>query len=1010
MDNRAELILSLRDEISAGLAKVNASLAQTRQEVASLGAAGNQGAAGLTSLTGSSGGLGNALAMAHGHASLMVAQLAALVGVSISLAGAFELVKKGIEEINQFNLGAVATAAMMLSRANIEGLSDQRTAYGEYKAYVLNMYHALEEETQRHFATGQEMIGTFNAFARQGIYAAKEEAGAVGVVTDAVRLLHGGYIDQLTAMHEIRGVLEGHAGMHYRLAQVLESQIGPDWKNIVQLHMQDGTLLTFMAEQFKGLSVASGDIQQTLTAQSTTLYTILGQVGRGGLADAYADIVGWNRQTNDYLRAHKEEISGGIARGWTAVKDLVYGTYGAVKLIYDILSTHMVWTIQIYTSIIGPAAKWLASGGGAGGTYKVEDLWGNKKKVTIGPSADFGFGGLGPDTGEGGTAGLGAAEFKFKQNQALAEAAAKYKAQTYQKYLEEQAKPPPWAPPQPAAPGGGKSAEGAENSMLTLVDRLNQEIAKMSEGGIAAIDAWFNKTVDDIDKLVAKGAEGSEAMALAEQSAALKKEKVTDDFYQAMAKEAGDAYMTIDNWQEKSLKDWRGARDEVTGQAIDVSAWVNQTADKKYYEQSLKDWEKMTSLQEKYLSGLASASPFLSQQVALEAEALPFQEALAQSKLKDLIYHEKLNDEWRISRGLAALMTPQMEKQLRDLEAQTEELKRQALALKDLSRGGVLEGLQLWSYDRLKASETAITDTVKDAMNRAEKYIATSFGDGVYAGLFGETGAFQRMRQELLKSAFQELFKFSVKQTFDLGAKLVPGLDKLLSPQNQAYQHQLSAAIKLEHAAGSLQSAANRLSSSGEVIDDASGSMATGSQGLSDSADVSVKASGESYGSSIAQGLAATSLVAGGIGMLTGSQTLMVAATAISMAAALLEIGAALDIFPWHEGGLVAHQGLLVAHGGLNTDERLIKAQVGEGILPLSVMRRLGSSGFEALRRGNFTTPERQTGGGEFHYHDNSVLQIGDRADKEDFKRLLRQHRQELVRIMREEHRNFVRV
>jgi hypothetical protein len=55
----------------------------------------------------------------------------------------------------------------------------------------------------------------------------------------------------------------------------------------------------------------------------------------------------------------------------------------------------------------------------------------------------------------------------------------------------------------------------------------------------------------------------------------------------------------------------------------------------------------------------------------------------------------------------------------------------------------------------------------------------------------------------------------------------------------------------------------------------------------------------------------------------------------------------------FHQGGMVAaHQGLLV--GSPASDEQLILAQAGEGILPRESMTRLGEDNFEALRTGRF--------------------------------------------------------
>jgi len=64
----------------------------------------------------------------------------------------------------------------------------------------------------------------------------------------------------------------------------------------------------------------------------------------------------------------------------------------------------------------------------------------------------------------------------------------------------------------------------------------------------------------------------------------------------------------------------------------------------------------------------------------------------------------------------------------------------------------------------------------------------------------------------------------------------------------------------------------------------------------------------------------------------------------------------------FHQGGIVeAHQGLAVAPETLLGEERLVKVQTGEGILPREAMVRLGEENFEALRSGRFQMNQGQT-------------------------------------------------
>lgn len=65
----------------------------------------------------------------------------------------------------------------------------------------------------------------------------------------------------------------------------------------------------------------------------------------------------------------------------------------------------------------------------------------------------------------------------------------------------------------------------------------------------------------------------------------------------------------------------------------------------------------------------------------------------------------------------------------------------------------------------------------------------------------------------------------------------------------------------------------------------------------------------------------------------------------------------------FHEGGILeAHSGLAVSPESLLADERLVKVQTGEGILPREAMVQLGEENFEALRSGRFQVNQGDSG------------------------------------------------
>jgi hypothetical protein len=94
-----------------------------------------------------------------------------------------------------------------------------------------------------------------------------------------------------------------------------------------------------------------------------------------------------------------------------------------------------------------------------------------------------------------------------------------------------------------------------------------------------------------------------------------------------------------------------------------------------------------------------------------------------------------------------------------------------------------------------------------------------------------------------------------------------------------------------------------------------------------------------------------------------GSQMLVGGGSGGSANSLLSYVGAGLGFGGiFHEGGVIeAHTGLAVAPESLLADERLIKVQTGEGILPRDAMVQLGEENFEALRSGRFQMNQGNT-------------------------------------------------
>lgn len=851
-----------------------------------------------------SGGMGSSLQQAHGHATNLAGSLAALVGVALTVGSAFAIIKSNIDAISERALGAIGTAAMMLSRANIEGIEDQRKAYGEYKGYVLSMYEALNAETERHFASGKEMIGTFEAFAKRGIYAAGEEANAIGVISDAIKLLHRGTMDESTALHEIMGLMEGHAGIRFKLAQQLEGMIGPKWKEIVQEQIKAGTFLTFLQEKYIGLAVAGGDIQKVLTAQRTTLDTLLSQVGKAGLAGMYEDIVGWVVEINKYLRIHKDELITKIAATWEGMQGTVYGVATGIGAITNALADFAGKVDEI-----GKNPAFMALFGAAAG-FRILGLPG----MVVGTGIGLGKGLTARD------------EAWIKQYNLLQSGAGPY-GEAAESFFGPAPKttpePPPWTVRPPRKKD--KGTESAEASVSRFIESMNQEIAKGAGDTEAILVAWKNKQLLTLEELAKKGVDIASAKVALAAAVDSKQRKLDSDFTDWYIAGMGNQYEALVKQENKKLTEV--AKNTVKlGQVHEVYARKKSELDDQVQSNTM-------NLFKGYLDTMASLSPTLEGQLILKREALDLELKLAHAALEREIREKKIR--------------PELVDQARGMEAVVAQAKRYNLEMESN------KGFAGWAWSRAKEMDQR--GGVKDIMGSLESGFQNAFSSGLQGVLAHDKNTLKKIGETMLHGFLGEITKANIANIFGQIAKLgrpeTPG--GMIAGGIGRFSPNQLANLQEEAANGSVE-AAKQLTLSAQGLQGAGGGLTTASGGLS--------LSGASLG------LSAVGLVASGIGILTGSQALVTVGLVLQTAAMLLTTAAIISMAKWwHAGGIVAHRGLVVAHAGLAYDERPAIVQVGEGILRRSAMAELERQwpgAFTQLNKGRLPVMAAPVSGG----------------------------------------------
>ena len=655
---------------------------------------------------------GSSFGMAGTQLASLVQNLAMMIGVSLSVAGALVMVKNALMDIDKYNVNAIATAASMSSKVK-EGVMSQEQAYVAYKGFVLEMYEALDAATERHFSSGNEMRATFNALGRMGIKTSLEEADAIGVIADKIRLQHGGMVDSVQVMHEMRGLIEGYAGAHYQLAQSLERKLGPSWKELVREQIESGTLVTFLASQFSGLAVAAGDIGREWTSQKTTLDTLISQIGRGGLAGAYSDLVSEALQLNDYLRIHKDELITDVAGGWAYIKWHVEEVKKLIEEIANFTSKPVKWIIDV--TLGGPFAPLLMGLSGLNDYYK------NKPSTPLVPPVDNSRVTHPVNTPE--EASRQAKLSALKQTEILLPGATSPSIVT-----NFPMNPPGMETPKFADKGGG-GGKDREKELMNILDQLEKEYATLTEGMNAGVDKWYDHIINRINgvdqNLKSVEQMQDEATVMAKKVAEEKKNKIADEFNLKYAKSTGDLYAAIDQEYWNDLKKF--------GDTEENKAKVAEMRQRQITLTQLKFDADKLARQGEYLGKMAGTAPLLSQQLMLQSQILDIENQQAQNKINQMYFKGELGK-------IGSQEALDEKTKLEALQSQVQKYAELAQIRKGWMLEGPMGGMKEFFTQHLIDQETAGAKQMIEMLKGIKDTFSNALSDGLTSFMKGEKG------------------------------------------------------------------------------------------------------------------------------------------------------------------------------------------------------------------------------------------------------------------------------
>lgn len=311
---------------------------------------------------------------------------------------------------------------------------------------------------------------------------------------------------------------------------------------------------------------------------------------------------------------------------------------------------------------------------------------------------------------------------------------------------QEVFKPPVRQPPPAVKGGGGGAGDMGLDRMRSIIDTLQKDLSRLTEGSLAEIREWANHTRNEIEKVGRKGAETEEAMRLVATVEGKKKEKAVEDYYLFVAKESGDNYKQIEADAKEWLTKYKGFNDAETN--------INAIKNRKIWEEDNRQMTERLTLRASLMSSIANEMPLLSQNLAIKEKMLPIEDAIA-----------KLN----LERAMASLKISDAQKdELRGLLALASAAKKYTLEREKWAKEGVAGGIKIFALGKKQTGETNVAEATKNMFAGVEKSIAGFIGKGIKAILFGEGKIdFAELGKEIASSFIDTAAELAVSKLFE---------------------------------------------------------------------------------------------------------------------------------------------------------------------------------------------------------------------------------------------------
>ena len=263
--------------------------------------------------------------------------IAGIIGVTLSVAGAFALANKaitswysaiseGINKVEGFKKEMISTSYLLAAQSDVKkpDLGKAYAAWGDYYKWMKREALLADKAA----ASGMEdILAVSTQLLKKGVQAqTREEFGVIARLTDVMKGAIPGYASlAMQARGEIEAMLSGTMRMGAQTAIILRG-IDPEFKKNIANARATGKVLEYFNQLLPQIKQYTLDMMGTLDAVSSSLKAAYSVVQIQAFGDAHKDIVkfiedlGNKIVENGKLTAQGEVFAAALGQTWARTK------------------------------------------------------------------------------------------------------------------------------------------------------------------------------------------------------------------------------------------------------------------------------------------------------------------------------------------------------------------------------------------------------------------------------------------------------------------------------------------------------------------------------------------------------------------------------------------------------------------------------------------------------------------------------------------------------------------